>query len=340
MSYEWNLTKAKKQIEYLTNELSSASKFEKEDIKDGLHFLQILTGAKTMANLKQNNGDNLTVYKRFSDYSEIVSKASIITSSVQFTDLSYSKVHKSEEEILDLTNDFYNRQNRKWKTLFGKVFNERRNNLSFSEESDTPMMLHIPYLEYFYISIPKTGDVREECSAVHEYAHAVADLINPRADGMYYKKILLEVPSLFMELISCDFFKYKSSTPMEYTIRQKQLLDTMILYFDEIYEQHSGSKIEEERTYTLASNLVSSGLDRLMYAFSYLVAIELLYIYYNNREKAIHYLDQIIQMQDQDNILEKLAALKITPGEHLNRYQKKLKKSIEKSNENQDKDEI
>lgn len=331
MTYNWNLNKARKQLAYLEEKLQSSSMINKDEILAGIAYLKYI-----LKYHKSENDNEMDIELNISNlipYARTISKVSSSLNKIKFYDLKLSYKDQREEETLYLVEQFYKSLNKNWYNLFKKIFNERKDNLSFS--NGISMMCKIPELDYFYISVRKTNDVNEECTAVHEYAHTISYLMNPDLEFVYYNQVFTEVPSLFMQLISAEFFKEESFTPIEYDIHQKNIFNIMLLYCDEIHNNYYSKILKTfdpiERDYALVVNKDVNKLNRFTYAISYLIAIELFNIYQKDKERAIYYLDTIIKMQDEESIIKKLENMDIYLGNNIEKYHNNLIKKLKKS---------
>lgn len=338
MLYTWNKNKSKKQIEYLLSLTEGISSFEQKQIRDAIYVLKLIAEDNKRKEIKQNDNFllRMEMYDSFGDIVELIGEATKSFINHGPEELEYMPHDHDEDEILELTEKFYANLDEKWYHLFQKIFKERKLNVNFSES--VPSCIYVPYLNYFYINLRKTGTIEEIIEPTHEYAHAISTLINPNNEKSYYKSILIEVPSIFLELIACQKFKGISGNPQEYNIYQKNLYDTVGALSEDIDIDFKALNGTDSPCIGLPQRLCNIESDqinlknKITYSISYLVAIELLYIYYDDPKEAFNILNKIIDMNDEDHLQEKLAGLDIIPGKCFERYSYSLhKKLIKKS---------
>jgi|SRR5574344_1401434 hypothetical protein len=334
MEYVWDKEKGNKQKEYLESLYEDLKSIEEaKKVREAIYNLEIVLDKHRKKKEEEVSLlETMQLYECYKPFSEIV-KTSYQSISPASEEITYSKIPKSDDEILALTDSFYKKLDEEWYHLFTKIFKERKHNIRFNPEEESYSF--IPFINYFYLTLRKTDTIEEGIEANHMYAHAISTLINPENNKMFYKSILEEVPSIFVSLLTCKQYKGFSDNKGEYDLYQKQMLDSVASYMHAVDTNYNMYN-ESSSLLTFPGNLSNhekvslSVKDEFSYGLSYLVAIELLYIYYDDPTSAIKILKQIISLEDSSDLKAKLANLNINPGTHLPKYQASLEKKLKK----------
>lgn len=250
----------------------------------------------------------------------------------------------SYKELFEFTREFFKTKDPNWYKIFNLVFNERKNNLQFSDdEYDRSYEIYFPSINYNYINIKYDQSIETFFRMVHEYTHAIADRLKYRRS--YYNHYpFVELPSLFMELIASDEIN-STYIGLNNDVKTYNLasIKTMSRYADDLLTLNDyiiNSSVIKEYNDTVKDAmritgeskeyieylLEMSSVERLMYVIPYLVAIELYYIYKKDPEKAFSILNELI-MLDSIDYSKVLEAYDIHLNENTSRFIKHIKKS-------------
>jgi hypothetical protein len=246
----------------------------------------------------------------------------------------------TEKDMYDLSREFYKQVGGKFFTAYKEFDKEKKNRINFCNfDSVDSTTYYIPGINSFYINLGALNDDRDFIEAfIHEAGHIISAKINNKRYNS--NNIFTEIESLFFEILADDFL-YKETGDIYFKDMEKDKVDKYyyegniidIMYnayetiidnakdiddpnklFDDICNDEGLIKAEEVN------------VDIVMkYVFSYICALELVEIYKQDKEKALHLLDNIIS--DNRNITEYEKIVKsINPCEHLDGYIKRLKK--------------
>lgn len=246
----------------------------------------------------------------------------------------------SPSENIAFVYDFFKTKDKEWFKLFKEIFNERKNNLQFSDSRS--LEIYISSLNYNYINICREKTVSDYFAIVHEYTHAIVDRIKFRKSYNYYP--FVELPSLLMELIAknevIDTYAGLDNQVRTYFLAT---LRTILNYSKEIsVADLYFSNCEDLKNYngTLRDFIQITGYDksyfdefikltsieRLMYIIPFLTATELYYIYLEDPEKCFYILNAIINLSYSNDYSQVLKSYDI----ELNQSAEKLVKEIKK----------
>lgn len=246
------------------------------------------------------------------------------------------------EEVLSFVNDFYKEFDKEWYKIFTPVFEQRKNNIKFSESRSVSMYLQS--LDYSYLNICDSQTIDMYYGIVHEYAHTIADRIRYRLSYVDDYPFV-ELPSLFLELVTNNFITNNYNLDNDVKIYNLSNYKLMLSHASDVINLYSyystnpnfnkkedfikdacsllgGDKVYWNHLFT--SNL---GLERLMYSYPYLIAIELYYIYLNDPEYAKYVLEEIILMDPVDDYQSFLDKYGIHANEHSSEFLLDIKKN-------------
>lgn len=248
-----------------------------------------------------------------------------------------------EAVALGFAHDFFNHIDKEFGTIFNKLYRERKNNIRFTDIRSFNQ--YLPTLDYSYINIEKSNTIEEFTSTVHEYMHSIVDKIYYRYD--YFSTYpFVEVPSIFMEMISLDelidsFMNFDNDRVIAKAAGTKTILNYSkdIISLTNFYTDIDMIKRRRRALIDLAKylnikkkearSLLSRTLnERFAYTIPFLTAVELYYIYQVDPEYAIYLLKKIIKMDYSDDYNESLKDIGIYLNEHTEEYISTLSKEL------------
>ena len=327
MYYErWNRNKIREQLKYLQS--LPSSKIDDKCLEDIEHLKLLLDKNNTFdcfdvsCSFREqmiDDANSMELYFDFLDDIEIfVDNASIIKKSHYCYVDSYKDIPVST--LFSFLKEFFHDFDSEFGKAFDRVYAEKRNNLRFNEERS--IQLHIPTLQYSYISIEKTNTLHDFINAVHEYSHAIADLICYRDPYSTYP--FAELVSMFMELVAADYMMdcYMNMDRDLNSIRINSCKDILIYadniniektYFyayDEIDDRRkviNGMKnICGKSTQYVSRILEKTAMEKLSYTIPYMTAVELYYLYLKDKKETIHILKHLMIVEREKNYNDEL----------------------------------
>lgn len=297
-------------IDLLTSDLrlldDLIDEYYDDTIYDMAPLLDCLQGAK------ESLGDIEFVWNDIKKFRRITKK------SIDYPELKTCDLSKSD--ILELTHDFYKSLNEFFFHNFMTHFSKRRDHIVFrNNDSSLPFRGHticLPSLSEAFIEINRDHTIDDVLTTVHEYSHATSSTINPK--HMLYPKLMFsEIDTIFMELIAADYlealFKNGQATLNKasrhdeicYTAENLDLIIKLIELEKRIPNGYTSNKVLKsiaKKRLNINPELVEDLLqdperNGEVYLTCYMFVVELYNMYKNDREKALYYLKQIIELE-------------------------------------------
>lgn len=271
----------------------------------------------------------------------------------------YSKITGAtitNEKALSLTSQFYNGFSPELSLVFQNAFAQRNSSIRFVDNVEEDCVANSTYIDIvkrYFISITKTDDLSKLYTFIHEYGHVISYILNPKS--MYFSSEFAfdEVASLFPELVAQyeNIGNYdKAQVAFESYVtfilyRNKAINLDAHRYFIKLWNDNNRNtddtymeKIKElefdEETFTDAIETVID--DEGTYIISYMVALELLHIYKQDKQRALEIFERFLKTPYTESLRTYLES-EFTIGSHLqeeteyliDNFKKELKKSGE-----------
>ena len=217
--------------------------------------------------------------------------------------------------ILDFLRDFFYDFDEDFGKIFDRVYKERFNNLMFSD--DRSISFHIPSLKYTYINITKDDSADDFINAVHEYTHAIVDYICYREPEESYP--FCELVSMFMELIAADYLMdcFLNMDDDVNTLRIAQAKN-LVIYAENISIERNyfftHDDVEDKKKFVtdihaltgkskgyIKRLLDKTAMEKLSYTIPYLTAIELYYLYQEDKEYCVDLIKYLMVVNNKEN---------------------------------------
>ncbi|MCH5166867.1 MAG: hypothetical protein J1F35_03155 [Erysipelotrichales bacterium] len=312
-------------LEYLLNSEGEAINFqkhhdEKKQLKDNVTALY-------------NKREYLQYISDFSEYKVSIEKLPKLT------------VYKLTPSILlSFVHDFYNSMPPIIKSKFNHAFKDRKNNFKLSDiRSDS---FFLPYFKYSYINVKSQNTIEDFMNIVHEYGHAISDLINPHLEDLFVYPFG-ELFPLLMELIACDYIEkhYELTEDVKLyriylwnTINhfcQYLMMETNLLSREYLQDFSTNpieglavaNKISLEEA-NKAFNITTN--EKLMYSIPFIAAVEFYYL--NNRDPELFLcsLIEFLSLPAFSNYIGELEKRQIYLNQHGKDFVKKINADIKK----------
>lgn len=255
------------------------------------------------------------------------------------------KVTTSANGILSMTNSFY----KQFKGIFYEKYLELESNfrtrLHFKKISGQYNMggnTHaIKNTDIIYIDVGKSNTFQDYISHIHESSHGITSLINRDIMWDFNKYALIEVDAIFFELLGLDFVGnslnneedsliVKRASFIDYLCSAELICSKMDLYNDVSQDNLGNVKLIKayyKNKCKYNKQMIKEALFTTIgsifhYVISYLIAIELYYIYMSDQEYALDLLYKIITAKNLGIVdyLELIDNIGIIPGQHIEEY--------------------
>lgn len=351
MKYNWTINDVLKQVEILReklkNEQDPQRKFYLEKVLDTTEYLiqeKLLSTKKPSESTKQRlhniNIERLSYGRYYSIIQEFYFRLSSLEEQIEQVEDLFIKLFGEEFDMADLTgsyisNDkalsltakFYTDLDSDLHSYFNEAFTQRFTTLRFKASKDTGSKecdgttTFIDCVRKNYISIKKTKSASKIFTLIHEYGHAIGNLINPEGAYSNDDGLFEEVDGLLPELIALDenignlnplylaYLKY-STLISYYNNADALVLHNIILnaWHENGYRLDKKLKEQLAKEYDIDDEVLSESLDTTLfeegtYVISYLVAIELLHIYKKDKHRALTLYKQFLSAPADKDIL-------------------------------------
>ncbi len=201
-----------------------------------------------------------------------------------------------------------------------------------------------------FLVIYKESDIGAFASLVHEYGHAIHNLINPDLAFSDKENLFVEVASIFPEMVALyetqDFDRLKSLYTL-YTLLVSYIdyANSLMLHIPIINSWKSNNYVmshnffqELENNYGIDDDEFGDTLEITMtdegtYVISFIVALELFNIYRQDKKKALKMFKDFLKMPaDEENLAYVVERIGLNKNTHkecqfiINSFEKELKK--------------
>ena len=347
-SYKINKFKLKKILKKLKDEGNHVNLCDISTLEDLTNFLFNISPAIKRKNYLNELKKEALEYKTGSiirpHVESFLSQGMIIP---EVVDPRYTDIHFSDDKTIEIVKDFYSHLD---KFFYAELENYLKNGNSHIEFFNprpgwdgTSFLLH--NLNDAYVTIPNHRTISKLSIAVHEIQH-VLDFFNNK--NFSYQFIIREVSSIFMELISLDYIGEKYDLEEDSYIRRFYLhsiiktdgfcflaKDELLNAIKEHSQLSSGDLVKflrDEFEYTKRElyNFSLNDIKSLsLYQISYLIAIELYYIYQQDKKVALNILKDIILKANDQNFMHILNNNGITLNKSVVQYEDDLCRKLE-----------
>ena len=263
----------------------------------------------------------------------------------------------SSAKIMSFVDTFYKEFDEELYEYFLQVYRDKEKSLRFlplDESKDNKTdgnTLFIDGVRKNFITVYETTPIGTYECAVHEYGHAIANLINPQVSYTEREDFFVEVASIFPELVAlyenhCNFDEiqilYSLYTTLVTYVNNAEYLclhmpvinawaDNKYVmgrkFFDELDKNYD---IDEECFEEILTTTIE---DQGVYVISYIVALELFNIYKKNKKEALELFKKFLKYPANEDILT-FVVENISINEHaseeaglvLSKFNKELKK--------------
>lgn len=351
MVYTWGYNEFVKQIKRLQELINS-----EKDLKRRLYLEKVADATDKIFHQSFNGfpEPNVTAKQRFSAilnsrltygryYSIVGTFFRECTSHLDLTDEISSKLEKIDEnggvdflhtgakisqgKTLNLTQKFYSLFDADLYDSFTQVYNDKKGTLRFLPKDESyggkvdGNTIFIDGVKKNFITIYETSPIETFGCTVHEYGHAIQNVMNPSVSYSDREDFFLEVASIFPELVAIyenvgNFSQFEQAYSLyttfityidqaEFLTLHTPLVNAWASYkyvmsqrfFDEIKENYD---IDDECFEKVLSTTIE---DEGVYVISFIVALELFHIYKQDKKKALEIFKEFLNYPANEDIL-------------------------------------
>lgn len=281
-------------------------------------------------------------YKPFYVYSKQFAAKGRSQSQLSFK-TNYSQINLSDEEAVQLADDFFKEQNDFFYLYFLEFKEEAENHLKFIGENveTSGETLMIKSTGEAFVFVPNYSNITKFTILTHELEHVIDFFSNP---DFLQGQVISETAALFMELIACDFIANRFSL-VDDNFQRRRYLHTIIksqatilgdkIQLLDLVNRYKGlapkSLFKALRRNDFYDEDISFFLEATItqdnsYQIPYMIAVELYVLYHSNKKLALKILQDIILEGNADNILNILRGYGIKLNGNMLNYERKLYK--------------
>ena len=232
----------------------------------------------------------------------------------------------SFDETINLVKEFYEGFDSELYQYFLEVYNDKEHSLRSmplpdDETKSDGNTLFIDGVRKNFITIYETNPLNTYICGVHEYGHAIANLINPSVPYSDREDLFAEVASIFPELVALyeNGFKFDTiqvlytmyTTLLIYINSAEYLcLHTPIIntWADNKYRMNKKFLEELKHSYDLDEEGLEEAMSTTIeddgtYVISYMISLELLHIYKEDKKKALELFKKFLKCPANEDIL-------------------------------------
>ncbi len=253
----------------------------------------------------------------------------------------------SDNEAYSTVGDFFREQGEFFSDGFSEFDEEADNHLKFIDKTnDTDgEMIFLKSTGDAYIFCPNYSDITKLTILSHELEHVIDCFKNP----LFYENFLIrETVAIFMEMVFGDFCARKYKLVDDHLQRKYALhciLKSHARIFVDKYEMleliEQNKNLSKDELLALLNNygFDISCIEFLMentitedsfYILAYLISLEVYFIYYKNKDKALMILKDIILNGTDNNILDIISKYGIILNSNLSNYEEKVLGKVKK----------
>lgn len=240
-----------------------------------------------------------------------------------------SDTYISHCKAVSLVHSFYKKFDEELYMFFCKAFEDRFECLKFSDDKikeetfdASGSTLFIGGVNKNFITLTEENDVSLYESIVHEYGHAIQNIINPEVNFTYREDFFAEVAAIFPELVAM----YENEPGFCDVQNQYSRYLTFLSYWDcaDDLDSHMPiANIWHDNNHNFNNefykklknelNLSKSDFKRIVdvtlelqgvYILSYITALELLHIYKQDKKKALELFKGLLKVPANVNVIE------------------------------------
>lgn len=348
----WELSTLKEKLKYYKKLLSNTTDYHEQErlttIIDSYeeHIEDITTIPQKKSSLEKRFKLDQEYIKKVEETLKIILEANELLENNNYPRNLFS-INTSKEQILTTTKSFYNGIGGIFNDIYEDYYKTNAIYINFIPNYDNSQCGNIfrpRGIQEAFINIMLFNNPYDIATSIHEHSHAISSSI---MEDHVDNDLLGEVDSIFFELLYTDSLSIKEYTKeqiknlKEITIGiRNRLFNSIdiknIIYTKNIRDIKTITKLTNNKYYLEEdeiNSIIHSSLSiYIKYALSYLIAIELYYIYKRCESKALYTLEEIINIDEDEEliVLKVLQELGIYPGRNFKRFNKEYIKGTSK----------
>ena len=254
----------------------------------------------------------------------------------------YKSILLSDEQVMNDALEFYSHQGSTFSSLFKDFKEEANDHLKFIEETPETEgeTIFLKSIGEAFVFTPNYSNITKFTILIHEIQHVLDFYLNPLFSEEF---IIRESISMFMEMIATDFITGKYKLARE---RNKRLQFLHSVVKSQSYNAINKMAIlkiakkspnNEEELFKILDN---NGYDKdlldfyfeqgitldFSYQLAYLIAIELYFLYYKDKELTLNICEDIIKNGNSKNIINLLSKYGIKINGNVESYEQMVYK--------------
>ncbi len=260
---------------------------------------------------------------------------------------SYLYLNIETEEVLNIMKEFFMQQGNFFYSQFLDYLDEVEDHLEYvnPNKSMDGEMLFLRTINEAFVSITNYPNICKLSISSHEFTHVIDAFNNP---NFHNQLLTREISSMFMEIIATDYLaqrlnlandNFKRRAYLHGIIKEQANIIKRKTQLLQIFGEHQNES--KKRLFAILRNngfnkKTIEGYERsciiedYYYIVAHLVAIELYFIYTNDKDYALQILEDIIMNSTDYNIMDILTNHHIILTKHLNAYEEDLIKGLKK----------
>lgn len=327
-SYEWDLQKLRKAKVILFN--------KKDKTKEEIDELTYLDRFLSNSNLTFSNNtisdkefsrlyheDFINLFFNYYSYLSYIFEFYDFNTNNEIQEQYYEKIGFTEDDILSTVHDFYSGLDKEWFKFFNKIYKERTGLVKF--DATRPYSIYFPVSDIWYANLTNTGNISDLVNATHEFGHGIADQIVGVTKGYSAQNIFIELFPMLCQMIflhenddlalQSEIAKYISNyhklmidyaeeIKFKYVIANKIPSVSNARNLSRLIKRNLHQSLSKQELINVYSNDIE---DVISYVFPFIVCLELLEVYRNDKDLFKYKVNKILTSNDEPlKVLEKL----------------------------------
>ncbi len=284
---------------------------------------------KRLRELERIYQDNKDLYQVIIDYNNSLSNE---LATIEFIDENLEVLEKSfpilkfnKKQSIALTRNFYNNLDPSFLEILDQIIDKRTLTIKKKLPRGTiGMNYFVGGINKNIIDIKKHGNFTDYFTLVHETGHAINNIYNPK--GYYELNFFDELVSFFTELVAIyegrlifnsNLILYENTSNfllnhdlVNTFYDQKQIVDLMYINECNKFNKQFIKQVSKELDYkkdTIKDIVNTNFYDEGDYPLSYIMALELLYIYKHNKKEAVELLKELMHKLPLNNQISEIS---------------------------------
>lgn len=243
----------------------------------------------------------------------------------------YEVIVDSYEEVFTAVHDFFKDLDSEWFKLFNNIYKDRFSSVVFSDSRSYSLLF--PESNIWIANINSTGTIEDYVNTTHEFAHGIADQICGRVKSYSPNNVLLEMFPIMCQLLFL-YTNKKFRNQIEVNNCMTNYLKIMLDYAEEVKFKyniaHHFNNVSNARNLsrlikkTWGVNMTKQDVlssynhtvaENICYVFPYLVAMDLINLYSQDKDLFKYKVNKILSSNDHP--LELINKLSIVPNRML-----------------------